>query len=327
MDGHGAGPDNGASATVYTLADATYFPGLVGLLNSLRLTGNPYELVVIDAGLADWQRELLRPWARVVPRSDSGVASPYLWKSGVAGLAPEGVVIWLDSDILVTRSLADVVDLARQGRICAIRDDWPPGFERFFPEWESLLALRAPCRPQTYVNSGFFAFDTAHWPALLDRWDECCRRMPHADILIGDHATDPLWAGDQDALNALLMSEVPAGAVAHLPSGEMAHARRMGEVRVVDPSRLVVVADGADPRLLHYTWRPKPWERAAWRRVKPDAYVSLLIRSLFGEGATMAIPRSSLPYWLRPGLLGKASLFLVRVTRKLLSLLPGRKPR
>jgi len=323
----GSAPPSPAAAaggvTVYTLADASYFPGLVGLVNSLRLTGNPYEVVAIDGGLADWHRELLAPEVRVVPRPPSWTDSPYLWKAVVAQLRPEGVLIWLDSDILVTRSLADVVEVARQGRICVIRDDWEPGVERFFPEWEGLFELAAPCRRQTYVNAGFFAFDVARWPTLLDRWADCCRRIPPEGILHGDHATDPLWGGDQDALNALLMSEIPSGAVEYLPSGEMAHARGMAAVRVVDRSRLVVSAPGASPRLLHYTWQPKPWQPEGWRRVKPEAYVSLLIRSLYGEGAAVRPPRSSVPLWLRPGPTGKVSLFLVRAVRKLLSRLPG----
>ncbi len=312
-----------AGVTVFTLADASYFPGLVGLVNSLRLTGNPYEVVALDGGLTDRQRELLAPEIRIVPRPASWTESPYLWKAVVGQLDPAGVFVWLDSDLLVTRSLDDVVELARQGRICVIRDDWPPGFERFFPEWEDLFELAAPCRPQTYVNAGFFAFDVARWPTLLERWEACCRRVPPEGILNGDYETDPLWGGDQDALNALLMSEVPSGAVEYLPSGEMAHAKGMAAVRVTDRSRLVVTNGDAYPRVLHYTWLPKPWQREGWRRVKHDAYVTLLIRSLFGEGATVRIPRSSVPLWLRPGLTGKASLFLLRAVRKLLSRLPG----
>lgn len=304
------------AATVFTIADASYFVGVVGLVNSLRLTGNPYEIVVIDCGLEEWQRALLARETRVVPLPDTSIASPYLWKSLVASLDPVAVVLWVDSDILVTRPLADVVAIAREGRICVVRDDWDTGVERFFPEWEELFDLHAPCRRQTYVNAGFFALDVAQFPTLLERWAECCRRIPPHGILIGEHTTDPLWAGDQDALNALLMSEVPVGKVACLPAAEMVHARGMSRVRVVDAATLAVVEQDVHPRLLHYTWRPKPWQTGAWRRVKPDAYVTLLIRSLFGDGATISIPVAVVPRWLRPGRPGRASLFLVRAARK-----------
>lgn len=311
------------AVTVYTLVDASYFTGLVGLVNSLRLTGNPYAVVALDCGLRDWQRELVMHEVRLVSCPETPAESPFLKKAEISRLGPEGVIVWLDSDIVVTRRLAELVEVARRGRFCAFRDDWEPGVERCFPEWEQLFELQAPLRPQTYVNTGFFAFDVARFPTLLERWADCCRRIPAEGILTGDHASDPLWAGDQDALNALLMSEVPVGAVEALPTAAMAHARGMGRVQVVDQKTLAV-RDGTDePWMLHYTWRPKPWQPEGWRRVKPDAYVVLLLRSLFGEGAAVALPVSSVPRWLRPGMEGKAWLFLVRVGRKLLTVARG----
>jgi len=55
--------------TYYTIANAPFFPGVVALLNSLRLTRNTGELVVLDRGLDDDQRERLVPLreARRVP--------------------------------------------------------------------------------------------------------------------------------------------------------------------------------------------------------------------------------------------------------------------
>ena len=50
-------------STYYTIANAPFFPGLVALLNSLRLSGNAGELVVLDRGLEEEQRELLEPHA------------------------------------------------------------------------------------------------------------------------------------------------------------------------------------------------------------------------------------------------------------------------
>jgi hypothetical protein len=309
----------GGGVTVYTLADAPYFTGLVGLVNSLRLTGNPYAVVAIDGGLHDWQRELVSQEVQVVPCPEAASESPFLKKAEISRLGPEGVIAWLDSDIVVTRRLAELLEIARRGRFCAFRDDWEPGVERCFPEWEQLFELQAPVRPQTYVNAGFFAFDVARFPTLLERWADCCRRIPAEGILTGDHAADPLWAGDQDALNALLMSEVPAGAVEALPTVAMAHARGMRRVQVVDEKRLAVRVGADEPWMLHYTWRPKPWQPDGWRRVKPDAYVVLLVRSLFGEGAAVVTPVSSVPRWLRPGVEGRAWLLLVRAARKLLT--------
>ncbi len=255
--------------------------------------------------------------AEVVSRPVTPGESPQLWKALIHDLDPAGVIIWLDADILVTRRLADAVSIARNGQICAVRDTWTSGIERFFPEWEPLFDLAAPCRREPYVNAGFFAFDVSSFPGLLDRWAACCRRVPSAEIFGGDDETaNPLWAADQDALNALFMSELPVGSVVRWPSWEMVHTTTMGQVRVVDDSRLIVDYGGKQPCFLHYTWRPKPWEPGAWRRVRPDGYVLLLIRSLFGRGAAVRVPRTSVPRWLRPGVAARAFLFLIRVARK-----------
>ena len=45
--------------TFFTVADERFFPGAVCLLNSLRLSGNDAELVILDAGLTDAQRRRL----------------------------------------------------------------------------------------------------------------------------------------------------------------------------------------------------------------------------------------------------------------------------
>jgi hypothetical protein len=60
-------------STYYTIANSPFFPGLVALLNSLGLTGNRGELVVLDRGLEEEQRELLAPHATVVKLPDEHV--------------------------------------------------------------------------------------------------------------------------------------------------------------------------------------------------------------------------------------------------------------
>ena len=45
--------------TYFTVSTHRFFLGTVALLNSLRLTGNAGELVVLDAGLTPDERELL----------------------------------------------------------------------------------------------------------------------------------------------------------------------------------------------------------------------------------------------------------------------------
>src|SRR6187551_3977245 len=66
----------GTEATFYTIADAGFFPGLVALLNSLRLTGNAGELVALDRGLTPAQRELLAGHVSVVDLPEAPAGSP-----------------------------------------------------------------------------------------------------------------------------------------------------------------------------------------------------------------------------------------------------------
>ena len=199
-------------STYYTIANAPFFPGLVALLNSLRLSGNRGELVVLDRGLEEEQRELLAPHATVVQLPDEHVSHPALLKPYAQALDPKGVVILLDSDMMVVRSLDWIVEQAAAGRICLFPDPIP---DRWFAEWADTLELSAPLRRGTYLNAGFVAFDVERWPSLLSRWWELCAKIP-ADQLYTDQAV-PFWAADQDALNALLFSELPEEAVEELP--------------------------------------------------------------------------------------------------------------
>src|SRR3954447_2697181 len=66
--------------TFYTIANAPFFPGLVGLLNSLRLSGNEGELVVLDRGLTAEQRARLEPHVRLVQLTEESTPHPTLLK-------------------------------------------------------------------------------------------------------------------------------------------------------------------------------------------------------------------------------------------------------
>src|ERR671928_510778 len=85
--------------TYYTIATAPFFPGLVALLNSLRLSGNDGELVVLDRGLQPGQRARLERHARVVDLPSDEGAHPQFLKAYAHVLEPRGVVVVIDSDI------------------------------------------------------------------------------------------------------------------------------------------------------------------------------------------------------------------------------------
>ncbi|PWU24758.1 MAG: hypothetical protein C5B48_04775 [Candidatus Rokuibacteriota bacterium] len=289
--------------THYTISDERYFPGTVALLNSLRLTGNEGAFVVLDAGLAGHQRERLERHARVVEmRRDEGV-SPVFLRPSVRTLQPSGVVVFLDSDVIVTASLEGVVYEATAGRICAA----PDLQQRFFPEWQELFALAAPVRKARYVNAGLLAFSLDRWPELLYRWQEVSERiiaLDPPDLFVLDNeaaARHPYAFNDQDALNALLMSELPEDAVCLIDAASAPTIHALRGVRCVDPIHLHCVNGTTDVQFIHYINGPKPWEPTAWITMTDDAYVRLLPRLLLADDVPIALHRSEVAPWLRGG--------------------------
>ena len=288
----------GTEATFYTIADAGFFPGLVALLNSLRLTGNSGELVALDRGLTPPQRALLDGHVTLVELPEALAGRPMLLKAYPHLLGASGTIVLVDSDMIVTRPLADIVSRAQAGRICAFPDHRSHR-ERWFAEWEEELELRAPLRQHTYLNAGFLALSTEHWPELLGRWWELCDRVPR-DQHFG-RFEQPFWAGDQDVLNAILASEVPEEALAELPGHEEAYPDDLLEVEVVDERTLRCELQGRPTAILHYALGPKAWDRRALVRLRDDAYVRLLPRLLFGDDIALRLEPKSVPLWLRPG--------------------------
>jgi hypothetical protein len=300
--GHG---DN--HVTFYTVGDERYFAGTVGLLNSLRLTGHHHELVVLDNGFTPGQRALLRAHCTLAEKPQDAVSYPWMLKPFPHLLNPTGTVVAIDSDMIVTHSLERILSLAGQGKICAYADGED---RRWFKEWEQFFALRGQLRHQVYVNAGFIAFSTRHWPHLLRRYWEACRAIGLRPTAAPGVPDSPWRAGDQDALNAVLMSEVPAEALAVQPfeEGPNLAMEARAYVRVVDPGTLACVCRGHVTMLLHQCDVPKPWQSRGWGRVRGNAYTRLLPRLLLAPDVALRLAPTDLPLWLRPGVAGMISL-------------------
>jgi hypothetical protein len=118
----------------------------------------------------------------------------------------------------------------------------------------------------------------------------------------------PFWARDQDVLNAILMSEVPAHALAVLPEDAEVYWDGLRSVDIVDRQTIACKRGGKAVSILHYSYRPKPWERRAWPRVTDDAFVSLLPRVLFGDDVPLRLDPARYPVWVRPGTAGRAAV-------------------
>ena len=177
-----------------------------------------------------------------------------------------------------------------------------------------MLELRQPLRRQTYVNSGFIAMSTEHWPDFLSRFWEVCGRIPPHAAMIGQAEGNPFWAADQDALNALLMSEISPDEVLLLPAAQEVHPDRLRETKIVDAATLSCSLDGEPPAILHYAMPPKASDRSAWVRVRRDAYVRLFTRLVCGEDVTLRLRPKELPVWLRGGHVGRIVLGALDVT-------------
>jgi hypothetical protein len=331
---------SGNEATFYTVSDSRYFLGTVALLNSLRLTGNQGPLVVLDAGLSSLQRNRLSRHCKIAELPGEVKANPLLFKAFPYYLGATGTVVIVDSDIIVTQSLEPILMEAERGRICAVPD---PHDLRRHDEWQEIFDLEGRPRRQTYVNSGFLAFSVWHWPRLLEWWWQVCQRIPpervtvgriglsHPKVVVPDGpprhgSTDPFADGDQDALNALLMTELPAEALSLLPSEVEVFRVHLMQARIVDRRTLACRFRARQTLLLHYNSRPKPWENAAWAQVRRDPYVSLLPRVLLDKGVALRLERRDLPIWLTGGVRGRSAIAILDLVHVVFAAVLDRMP-
>jgi len=293
--------------TFFTIGDEAFFGGVAGLVNSLRRQGYTQRIVIADCGFTASQRHKLESHATLIPLSRADVKNPQQYKAFPYLLRPRGTVVIVDSDIIVTDSIDDMIGDARSGKIAVFPD---PEDQRWFAQWEEIFALAGTPRRQTYVNSGFVVFSATHWPHLLERWWHACERIfPHPTIREGAARDNPTSQSDQDALNALLMSEVPHEQIAFVAQNRMVFRWDFERVRVLDDASLHCEFEGTRVAALHAVAGPKPWQAAAaYQATRRNAYIRLLRRLLVGSDATVHVSPSDVAAWLRPGVSGRLSL-------------------
>jgi hypothetical protein len=291
---------------VFTMADEHYFLGLVALVNSLRLQGCEAPLTVLDLGLTPRQREIIGAECELLSRPEVAGLHPWLLQPYVCTLRPADIVVYVDADIIMTQPLDEIVDSARRGRLCVFRDI---NATRWCTEWQSIFGLPGSPRHQTYVNAGFIVFSTKHFPTLLARWNECCQSLVGSPTFVETNSlASPTALTSQDALNALLMSEVAAGAVDCRTASAQGPAELI-RTRIADLARVQCLLDGQRMTLLH-SWGPlKPWRDRASRSLRRTAYVRCLRRLLTQTDVGVQLPAAMAPRWLRPGARGAATLW------------------
>jgi hypothetical protein len=278
------------AAAFYCVADERYFLGAVGLVNSLRVIGHTEPIHLLDCGLTSRQRELLGGQVILVDAPDN--APPTLLKT-IAPLArPAETMVLLDTDLIVTRSLGELIDAAAGGRVVAVRND----MDRHVPEWGELLDL-GPVRRQPYVAFALLCVGRGLGTELLQLIADRQHRIEFERSTWGRDELDyPLLYADQDVLNAILASRVEEGRLDALDD-RLAPVPPFRGLRLVDERTLrCAYDDGTEPYAVHH-FIVKPWLEPTHDGV----YSRLLRRLLVGADVAVRVPEEMIPLRLRSG--------------------------
>jgi hypothetical protein len=289
-------------AAFYCVTDQRYFLGAVGLINSLRLVGHAEPIHVLDCGLDRRQRELLAPHVTLTTvESDT---PPWLLKTVAPLRHPAEVMVLIDADMIVTRPLDELIERAAAGEVLAVENDT----DRFVPEWGELLGL-GPVRRQTYVSSGLVLMSGSRGAEMLTLMDRLQDRIDFdRSFWRGNVADYPFLYGDQDVLNAILATCVPATQTVTLPH-RLAPTPPYGRLRAQDPATLrCAYPDGTEPYVLHNFYR-KPWLVP----MRSSIYSRLLTRLWLSHDVPIQLPRSAVPLRMRTGRAAAAARLAVDV--------------
>jgi hypothetical protein len=282
----------------YSVCDSRFFPGMVALLNSLRLIGHDERIFLVDAGLTAEQRRLLSDHVTLISAPQN--ASVILLKQLGPMKYPASVSILLDADIIVTRPLTELVAAARSGRIVAFVDQEATE-DRFFPEWSSLLGFE-PLRRQPYLNGGQLVIPDSLRHRLLELWVEGQAKVDAQQTWHGKGSlSSPLYFGDQDVLNALVATHFEPDEMMILEH-RLAPFPPFPGLRLIDERRILCrYADGTQPFLLHHILA-KPWLKTT----RTTVYSLLLPRLLLAPDVALRLESDQLPLRLREGRLAVA---------------------
>lgn len=284
-------PTPAANCAFYCMSSDIYFLGAVGLVNSLRLVGQREPIFLLDCGLLPWQREVLAGEVTIVTQGDEAVP-PHLRKTIAPLRHPADVMVLIDVDIIVTRSLRDLIAAAADGRVIAAENDR----DRFFREWQELLGLETLQR-RPYVSSGFIVLGGAIGPEVLTRVHELIERIElDRTFQHGDDPGYPLYYMEQDVLNGVLAGEVPPQETVTLPHRVLPSPPFAGLKLLDEHSLRCAYPDGTEPYGLHH-FAIKPWLEPA----RHGPYSRLLRRLLTGPDVAIPIPEDTLPLRLRSG--------------------------
>jgi hypothetical protein len=286
-----------SSVTFYAISDSRFFLGLIALVNSLRLQGHTEPIIVLDCGLADYQRGILSREATVIT-APAG-CPPHLLKYVAPLLHPADVMILIDADIIITRSLAPLIESAEEGKIVAFTDRL---HDRFDARWASLLGFES-LRRQPYINAGFLVLPRSPGLEILTWLQDGQETLdPDEGIWAGGTPDYPFYFADQDVLNAILASKIPVENLAIMEHRFAPHTMFEG-VELLDEQTLrCSYADGLEPFGLHHVLPHKPWLAP----IRHTIYSDLLPRLWRGSDVVLALEPEHVPRRFRSGVLARA---------------------
>ncbi|MGI8461994.1 MAG: hypothetical protein ACR2OC_10225 [Solirubrobacterales bacterium] len=277
------------------------------MINSLRLQGHREPVYVLDLGMTSAQRGLLARDANFVDGPD-GVA-PWLAKT-IAPLAhPAEVMVLIDADMVLTRSLSDPIELAAEGRVVAFENQ----IDRFVPEWGEILGL-GELRRRPYAGSGLVLLGGEAGAEALRLLDERQRRVEMERTFYGRNERDyPFIYPEQDVLNAVIQTRDEPESVEILEY-RLAPAQPFDGLELDDLGALrCVYPDGREPYVVHHILPEKPWLEPMYDGI----YSRLLKRLLVGPDLAIVVPSTMLPLRMRRGPLARLERLRVDISVKL----------
>jgi hypothetical protein len=277
-------------AAFYCVSDARYFLGAVALVNGLRVLGHTEPIHLLDCGLTERQREILQPEVTLV--DGPGDVAPALLKTIAPLSHPAEVEVMLDTDLIVTRNLSQLIEAAAGGKVVAFQNET----DRFVAEWSEVLDL-GPLRRGPYLDFAALLLPRDFAAEMMPLIQELQDRVDVERGYWGRNDPDyPLLYADQDVMNAIVAARVGPERLEALDK-RFAPVPPFAGLEVIDAETLrCAYEDGTEPYVVHHHM-VKPWLQPTHSGV----YSELMARLLVGKDLAVEVPAADVPTRFHPG--------------------------
>lgn len=289
---------------IYTRSDSNYFPGLIALLNSLNRLKIDYPIYLVDTGLSEPQRNLVKNISNIKTirpdvsnyKLDDSKKSRYN-NTVFAGLEipfpGHDVIVHLDADAVVLDSLEPLIEAATEHGFAATGEIPPNNMKTHF--WGMPPATGRALKNTTYedqkkayvsitgkygcLDDDSITFNSGIWATRRDYYQEKIR--PILDYIKNFHRE--IWGLEQAMLNIAAYYANPIEPFREVGSRfnsraeytyfnqhfsssgyRIAPPRLLTDLdKAIKEDSLPIVLNGVGGRIaiLHYVWKPKPWEK------------------------------------------------------------------